>query len=1020
MFEVSPTNEAVIGTKGRLRRRFPGPAVAIGQDRIADSSFLNQIVDLLVKLDTETPHEALPTVRKARSEVVETRDTVHPIFVTEMLTGILRAIGRPLDVHRIYKHTREEVLWKDALKPWRRSPLWLLVRVALQTSLMCGETEEIHHRYKSFMLFFTAQILRSCLAAFVPSDVLFCITAKISRRALKIRAVDKTSWWLCVEESIEATQEELLRRWKSVQNRQDCLKMHGNWLGSPRKFLEDTELTLSRLQPYLDKVAERPCVSGISFCFALDCHPRISQRGSELPDLNLLRKENGSHINLSLADLELWTEQSLKEWLQLNQANMTSCASLANLIDAYTSEASSVYKDAPEGISLMILTTMELWVALDKCALLHCELLYDYDPGFPVLVFEPLLLPGKPQMARLNAVEQHLEMRRGRAIPGFPSIFQYVDTNESFSVRFYQQSPHHQDLRGKIEAIATYEKSQKLAELETKREQYQNLMNQSNGMSCKYHSQWRRGYQRSVHSSNCEKCELQSKASALTINVYEWPLPEKDFQAMAAVFELDVPPVVSRWRDTTYGILVDILSPGLNALVTNRGAHKASWGALQDYDGLKPYVKTRAGRTELRSETKPFIVSHYRFEKVYMASETSICVNNGLVYLPYDSRKSEWTEKLLGCIGVREQCTFKLPSGPYAELQWAVNNTTHTSNDVIARQSECPEALTLHEFYAFGNLRCGHQLQWRNIARELVAHDLNFSRDETYTLVTQMAWQAGPAGTGTVCRESHVDLEEERYGISLLSALNEATGAIEGNWQGASAARTFVALATRLLSLALSDVVREGCCRFLRRVRAISLSWTRELSQNLQHEQKEDELEALNTRLLEMSLTCYATFDVDVAYLPKLLHLDEDIAVVTECSIIVHDRCPVEVENLPTPIRTLLRRYWRLSYLLEPLLRQSILEAREGLDSTVKRLWTGYEPGGSWACLNAPGERWVVTKTSSERGYTVMEVHYNVLDGSLLVNGVPLTRLPRSYEEHRTFRRLFGQVILHLVWRKAH
>ena len=39
-FEVSPTTEAVIGTRGRLRRCFPGPAVAIGQDRIADTSFL--------------------------------------------------------------------------------------------------------------------------------------------------------------------------------------------------------------------------------------------------------------------------------------------------------------------------------------------------------------------------------------------------------------------------------------------------------------------------------------------------------------------------------------------------------------------------------------------------------------------------------------------------------------------------------------------------------------------------------------------------------------------------------------------------------------------------------------------------------------------------------------------------------------------------------------------------------------------------------------------------------------------
>ena len=47
-FEVSPTTEAVIGTRGRLRRCFPGPAMTIGQDRIADAGLLEPLVELLV------------------------------------------------------------------------------------------------------------------------------------------------------------------------------------------------------------------------------------------------------------------------------------------------------------------------------------------------------------------------------------------------------------------------------------------------------------------------------------------------------------------------------------------------------------------------------------------------------------------------------------------------------------------------------------------------------------------------------------------------------------------------------------------------------------------------------------------------------------------------------------------------------------------------------------------------------------------------------------------------------------
>lgn len=162
-FELSPTNEAVIGTKGRLRRCFPGPAVAISQERIADASFLGPLIEFLVKLDAETPLEVLPTVRKARSKVIENRDTVHPRFITEMLTGILRAVGQPHKVLRIHKHTREDVLLKDAYEPWRRSPLWLLLRVVLQTSLIQEDIEEPHRRYKSFMLFFMTHILEAAM-----------------------------------------------------------------------------------------------------------------------------------------------------------------------------------------------------------------------------------------------------------------------------------------------------------------------------------------------------------------------------------------------------------------------------------------------------------------------------------------------------------------------------------------------------------------------------------------------------------------------------------------------------------------------------------------------------------------------------------------------------------------------------------------------------------------------------------------------------------------------------------------
>ena len=254
---------------------------------MAGPSFVQPLTQLLTKLDAETPEEALPIVTKACSAVVETRDTVHPKFVTEMLGGILRAIGEPADVTRIYKHTREDVLWNHTLNPWHRSPLWLCLRVALQTSLMRKDDQEQHLRNKSFMLFFMAFVLKCALKAFMSSDVLLIMTAKISGRALKLGDVRATPWLQYVETVVNSAQQDLLRRWNLVEKPPGALRAQRDWFPLQLSFDHDTELTLSSLRPYLAKVQARsesilPCLP-----LTLDCGLRISQHSSKLPDVSL-------------------------------------------------------------------------------------------------------------------------------------------------------------------------------------------------------------------------------------------------------------------------------------------------------------------------------------------------------------------------------------------------------------------------------------------------------------------------------------------------------------------------------------------------------------------------------------------------------------------------------------------------------------------------------------------------------------------------------------------------------------
>ncbi|PVH70609.1 hypothetical protein DL98DRAFT_472494 [Cadophora sp. DSE1049] len=1007
-FELSPTTESVMGTQGRLRRCFPGPAIALAYERMSDSYFREALAQVLTSLDSNTAPEVYKVVSKAQSHNIEIRETVHPKFVTELLTGVLRGIGQPYEANRFWKRTRDDVVFGNALKPWRRSPFWLLLRVALQTNLVADGSD--HSDYKSFMIFFMAYILQLALHRSVPSEKLFFMAAKIGRRTQKLGLGDQQTGLHYVQGVVDAVHQELAKRWHSIERSLDPLGLCKAWQGAQLSFHSDTELSLLTLKAYLDRIWTRTKITASTEELVPICQTRTGLHEG-FPHLDHLLTGGDHAARLSLLDLDLWAQNGLNEWMKVYSRTDTACTLVAQLIRRYTEIATGTYSNNPEDTSLMLLTTMELWVAIDKCATRQHPLLRMYDPGFPPSLFDPLLLPKRAHMARLTSIEQYLQERRDTSRHSSSLIFQVTNETNSFAVKYFEQSHYHQELREEIEAAASLERAAKKAELVQLTQKYHELLQRSNSRSHDQSTEWN-GYEdvSQHYPSDCQKCILKRGADALEITVHEWPLPYLELEAKSAVFELDVPKAIAEWRDTTFALLEDVFSPPKDRQPRNP---KIYW--LREYRGLIKHACGETKRLQLASEAKSHLVAHYRTKKVPQAEESNICVKNGLHYSIYDTKSCQRTSNLLDQSDVRRLCTFQLPPGPRATLQYVLDGTTHSSNEALARQSDCPSSFNLHEFYAFMTLRSGHRLQWRNIARELTARILNFSHRETYMLIAQAAWQAGCSNTAESSRDSHVDLEEEEFGVSLVTALGDALQTVEGNWQGATALHTFVILTTRLLSLSPHGRVHEYCYLFLKRARWVSLQWARELGQLLHDEQDTEELKTLNLRALEIALICHGTFDVDEAHLSTLLLSDEDVAAITECCIIIHDRCPAQTERLDTFLKTLLRRFERSSHLMELKLRFKILENQRGIDRTVQRVWAGYRQGSSWRALCEPNERWLTTETSAECGKSAVSVDYNVLDGSLLVMGSPLTRLLRSYELHDTYIRIFGEKVLDVV-----
>ncbi|KAF9629024.1 hypothetical protein BFW01_g10227 [Lasiodiplodia theobromae] len=158
-FEASAVSEDVMQSSDRLIWRFPGQTISFGSHLLEDRYFTDELATMLHQLSNEHVESSMPTTKKANSIVPEERETAHPRLVTEALIPMLCAWGGPCKGPEVIKHVRDDVNWDKSRLPWRRSPLWLVLRVSMQILLSHTFPEDQgRSQYKNFMAFFMARI----------------------------------------------------------------------------------------------------------------------------------------------------------------------------------------------------------------------------------------------------------------------------------------------------------------------------------------------------------------------------------------------------------------------------------------------------------------------------------------------------------------------------------------------------------------------------------------------------------------------------------------------------------------------------------------------------------------------------------------------------------------------------------------------------------------------------------------------------------------------------------------------
>lgn len=769
VFEVQAPNASVMSTPGKLIRHYPGPAVKVPATTVGDVDFITELSNFLTQMDTEYFEEATPTTRKAGSNVEEDREMIDPSYFTQLFLGILRGMGEVFDPPRVVKRVADEVLWKDAAKPWRRSPIWLIIRVALQTSL------ESTLSYKHFMVYHHVYTLSLCRKRKdFSSELLFSMRAKMARRLYKVKDTAPAFVTAAASSAVKATQTVLQDRWGKIQTDQGTCP---EWNPSVFDIQAATRQSLTKSRGYLEDIFKG----------------RSSQqpRSTFIPK-HLLRLENTNEFvrytkgkltlsklfqadkHIALFDFEASVHKHLTSWTNANRSDATgACRIMTSCFQQYLVAARSYYIVDIADQSIMILTLMRIWMAIDQLATSQCPLMLDFSPEIPEDILESLLLHTSMHIEQARIIQQHLRSRHARASPSNPSIFSEQVTPQSFAVRYFQQSSRLRSLKSTIESNARAKRDEKVRELKRKNEEHARLTRQAEQLNHFHHESQKKQDRR----RECERCRIEQTRKKLKIQLHEWPLPDRQFDAESVVFELERPEPFTIWRDTTYEILCDLGS-------AVRGGSCTPHLNLESYDGLKPWLSKLDGippRIMLASTTKPFTKAHYLNTKI-PATEDRVCVNNGLQYKLYDKRDRSWATAPFSGVTVAKFGTLKLPlNSSYQHLYYALEGTKHSSNQVIAGQYGCPKDLSLHEHIAYGTLRSGARLQWMNIIRGLEENILTFSSEEVELLHTQAAWQMGSLRDDG-SREWHHELNDPNFGELLISVSRRMLKRVEANW----------------------------------------------------------------------------------------------------------------------------------------------------------------------------------------------------------------------------------------------
>ncbi|KAI7763782.1 hypothetical protein LZL87_014121 [Fusarium oxysporum] len=1014
-FQTAAPVKDVLAAKHGLMGEFPHRSVRVPFSVFNDMSFLRNLSQLLGQASYESFDLFAAKASKGGQSIAETRNSTDPALVIEMLMSLLEGLGSGSEVQSVRKKVRDDVVLGSSEVPWRRSPYWLVLRVALRCMLRelldhkCAGTGRVY--YKFILCAMLAELLKDCVEHLHP-EMTLQLRSKLCRRMAKLKADSAAC-----SSSLRPLYNDLFA--STSGDFGDIVKYATEQVSLQ---WDDFKARVARRIPTLPRrvpdadLYMRMDNSGAFLASQLSQKPSIPSRRIS-PDLPQLREGTVLEIG-RLADRYISLQES--ENAAATRVTATSeqpqelCKSLSRgIIDLLTNVGDTFNKDSIL-MSRHLLRLFELWTSMDEAATSVCPLLKNYHPLFIPDALDVLCLMTRDEMVRLLRVQQYIRNRVASHKKSLGTIFDNPRKRSSFPAQFVSSTVAGSQMlmiATLIDEASLRARESTLSELERMTKKYDSLTQSLNDLTCT--CTLSPTGKKITHG--CRRCPKFWQRKKLKISVHEDFLPSIDTdhrnaQRAAILLELLIPKYLTAYRAATWRLYL----LGITVNSSTKGVPKL---LLDDITNLKKFSQEVNRAFTLASHKKSFRQTHYgKLKLPKMPDQVTFRFGAEMSY--YDTVSGLWADELPKVPWYQHLLGPWLPQGipdPYETPRGVLDMLLHhpSSYEIVASESMCSQSISGNDFCAFQRAVSARGRRWLELLKEMAASNFDFSSRATNAFFHRLAMQAGPAALdeGTP-REVYWVFNSESFCDRLKERLESWMDTMDQNWRQVDRMSTVVIFSLRLYHLCPQSFATHAH-ELLLRVRSVTSNWILQLQHEVRSTSDVDIAGKAAIFAFWAALLCRQTFWGCLGHDDfEAIVLKDDPLPFFRSSIAIQENLLDSLDRLPPHLRSLLTQDMSASYQMRSIVEKWVENNTGLVEKAIDETWANtsvlskrsYSP---WKRLTGKNSWWMSSETARTGAIAPQRVHYHLLQGHLLVDQKPLGRLPHEIRDDESLRELF-------------